>query len=121
MPPSPGGPGRVESREIAATRHVQAAGANSVHADSATGCPRRHSPTMMEEEATVVPFPQEDDRQIVAFGGGGFSMEAGTPLLDEYVMALARARRERPRVCFLPTASGDADHYIVRFYRAFPG
>ena len=29
-------------------------------------------------------------------------------------------RSERPRVCFLPTASGDADHYIVRFYRAFP-
>ena len=26
-----------------------------------------------------------------------------------------------PAVCFLPTASGDADHYIVRFYRAFPG
>lgn len=25
----------------------------------------------------------------------------------------------RPRVCFLPTASGDADHYIVRFYSAF--
>lgn len=25
----------------------------------------------------------------------------------------------RPRVCFLPTASGDADHYVVRFYRAF--
>jgi peptidase E len=22
-------------------------------------------------------------------------------------------------VCFLPTASGDADHYVVRFYRAF--
>ena len=28
--------------------------------------------------------------------------------------------RERPRVCFLPSASGDADHYVVRFYRAFP-
>ena len=27
--------------------------------------------------------------------------------------------RERPRVCFVPTASGDADHYVVRFYRAF--
>ncbi|HET9073210.1 MAG TPA: peptidase E, partial [Solirubrobacteraceae bacterium] len=26
----------------------------------------------------------------------------------------------RPKVCFLPTASGDADHYVVRFYRAFP-
>jgi peptidase E len=58
-------------------------------------------------------------RQIVAFGGGGFSMEAGNPLLDDYVLDLARERRERPRVCFLPAASGDADHYIVRFYRAF--
>ena len=56
-------------------------------------------------------------RQIVAFGGGGFSMEQGNPLLDDYVLGLTDA--ERPRVCFLPTASGDADHYIVRFYRAF--
>jgi dipeptidase E len=56
-------------------------------------------------------------RQIVAFGGGGFSMESGNPLLDDYVLSLTRA--ERPRVCFLPSASGDADHYIVRFYRAF--
>jgi peptidase E len=55
--------------------------------------------------------------QIVAFGGGGFSMEAGNPLLDDYVLSLAG--EERPRVCFLPTASGDADHYVVRFYRAF--
>jgi len=76
---------------------------------------------MMEEEANVVPFPRVDERQIVALGGGGFSMEAGNPLLDEYVLDLARARRARPRVCFLPTASGDADHYIVRFYRAFSG
>jgi dipeptidase E len=57
-------------------------------------------------------------RQIVAFGGGGFSMESGNPLLDEYVLGLSGA--ERPRVCFMPAASGDADHYIVRFYRAFP-
>ena len=28
---------------------------------------------------------------------------------------------ERPKVCFLPTASGDADHYVVRFYRRFAG
>ena len=55
--------------------------------------------------------------QIVAFGGGGFSMEAGNPLLDDYVLGLTA--RDRPRVCFVPTASGDADHYIVRFYRAF--
>jgi peptidase E len=57
-------------------------------------------------------------RQIVAFGGGGFSMESGNPLLDDYVLGLSAAAR--PRVCFLPSASGDADHYIVRFYRAFP-
>lgn len=44
-------------------------------------------------------------------------MEKGNTLLDDYVMSLVDS--ERPRVCFLPTASGDADHYIVRFYRAF--
>src|SRR4051812_7333526 len=55
--------------------------------------------------------------QIVAFGGGGFSMEAGTRLPDAYVLALPGV--QRPRVCFLPTASGDADHYIVRFYQHF--
>jgi peptidase E len=32
------------------------------------------------------------------------------------VLSLAGAGR---RVCFLPTASGDADHYVVRFYRRF--
>jgi peptidase E len=55
--------------------------------------------------------------QIVAFGGGGFSMEAGNRLLDDYVLALTG--KDRPRVCFLPTASGDADHYVVRFYQHF--
>jgi peptidase E len=44
-------------------------------------------------------------------------MEAGNPLLDDYVLSLSS--RARPRVCFLPTASGDADHYLVRFYQAF--
>ena len=45
-------------------------------------------------------------------------MEAGNPLLDEFVLELTG--KPRPKVCFLPTASGDADHYIVRFYRHFP-
>jgi peptidase E len=44
-------------------------------------------------------------------------MEPGNPLLDDYVLSLAASAR--PKVCFLPTASGDADHYIVRFYRTF--
>jgi dipeptidase E len=55
--------------------------------------------------------------QIVALGGGGFSMEKDSSLLDDYILSLTAA--ERPRVCFLPTASGDADHYVVRFYRRF--
>ena len=55
--------------------------------------------------------------QIVALGGGGFSMEQDGSLLDDYVLSLAGVAR--PRVCFLPTASGDADHYVVRFYRRF--
>jgi peptidase E len=54
---------------------------------------------------------------IVAMGGGGFSEDPENPLLDGFVLGLAR--RETPRVCFLPTASGDADGYVARFYRAF--
>jgi dipeptidase E len=56
-------------------------------------------------------------RQIVALGGGGFSMEPGNPLMDAYLLDLID--RPRPRLCFLPSASGDADHYVVRFYRHF--
>jgi peptidase E len=50
-------------------------------------------------------------------GGGGFSNEPENPLLDEFVLSLAR--HPRPRVCFVPTASGDAEGYIARFYRSF--
>ncbi|WP_354700233.1 hypothetical protein DSM112329_00499 [Paraconexibacter sp. AEG42_29] len=55
--------------------------------------------------------------QIVAFGGGGFSMESSNTLMDDHVLRLTGKRR--PKVCFIPTASGDADHYVVRFYRRF--
>ncbi len=53
----------------------------------------------------------------MALGGGGFSMEKDSSLLDDYILSLTCSAR--PRVCFLPTASGDADHYVVRFYRRF--
>lgn len=58
-------------------------------------------------------------RHIVAMGGGGFSMEPENPLLDDFVLALAR--RQPARICFVPTASGDSPSYLVRFYRAFAG
>mgnify|MGYP001041359546 CR=1 FL=1 len=54
---------------------------------------------------------------IVAMGGGGFSKEPDNLALDRYVLSLAR--RERPAVCFLPTASGDASDYIVKYYASF--
>jgi dipeptidase E len=55
--------------------------------------------------------------QVVALGGGGFSMEPDNPLLDDYVLSLVR--RPRPRVCLVPTASGDSIAWIERFYELF--
>jgi peptidase E len=54
---------------------------------------------------------------IVAMGGGGFSMEPDEPRLDAFVLSLTG--KARPRVCFLPTASGDRDEYVARFHAAF--
>lgn len=44
-------------------------------------------------------------------------MEPENPTLDRYV--LAQARKRNPSVCFLATASGDADTYIAKYYAAF--
>lgn len=59
----------------------------------------------------------EELRQIIAMGGGGFSMEPENPALDEYVLEAARA--ETPAVGFLATASGDSEPYIDLFYQSF--
>jgi dipeptidase E len=56
-------------------------------------------------------------RHIIAMGGGGFSMEPENPLLDLYV--LKQTEKENPKVCFIPTASGDSPGYIERFYTSF--
>ena len=58
------------------------------------------------------------ERNIVALGGGGFGGARGDRVLDDFVLGLAGG--ERPAVCFVPTASGDADTYVVRFHAAFP-
>jgi peptidase E len=55
-------------------------------------------------------------RHIVALGGGGFTT-GGDPRLDDFVLGLTG--RERPRICFLPTATGDSPTYVVGFYDAF--
>lgn len=52
-------------------------------------------------------------RQVIALGGGGFSMEPDNPLLDLYV--LKQSGKTNPKICFVPTASGDSDNYIRGF------
>ena len=56
-------------------------------------------------------------RRIVAMGGGGFSARPNDPELDRFIVEQVRA--PTPSLCLLPTASGDPDDQIQRFYRAF--
>jgi peptidase E len=54
---------------------------------------------------------------VVAIGGGTFWDDGSEdPRLDAFILSLAR--RERPHVCFLATASRDAEGYRYRFHRA---
>lgn len=54
-------------------------------------------------------------RHIVAMGGGGFG--SGNPMLDRYALSLVDT--DRPKVCFVPTASGDDPGYTLEFYKAY--
>lgn len=62
-------------------------------------------------------MPPITQGQIVAFGGGGFAMEPDNPLLDDYILELTG--KDRPRVCLIPTASGDNAAWLDRFYELF--
>jgi len=56
-------------------------------------------------------------KQIIAMGGGGFSMEPDNLALDRYI--LEQSSKPDPAVSFLATASGDSPQYIMNFYQAF--
>ena len=56
------------------------------------------------------------ERQIVGLGGGGDTPEQ-TDLLYRYVRELTG--KERPRMLFVPTATGDQDETVVMFYERF--
>ena len=92
------------------------------------------------EPPTLARTTNNVDATIVALGGGGFSMsETGESAIDDYLLELATAVSARrsteahhrrggggaasliPRVCFVPTASGDNPNYIDRFEAAFEG
>jgi peptidase E len=60
---------------------------------------------------------QAPRRRILAMGGGGFSSSVRDGPLEDHLLSLAR--RSEPRICLLPTASGDPEEQIRRFYGAF--
>ncbi|MGZ4184957.1 MAG: Type 1 glutamine amidotransferase-like domain-containing protein [Solirubrobacteraceae bacterium] len=55
--------------------------------------------------------------RILAMGGGGFTMDDPSPALDAFVLSLTG--KPVPKVCFLPTASGDPRDQVTRFYERF--
>jgi hypothetical protein len=55
--------------------------------------------------------------QIVAMGGGGFSAGSENLLLENYILGLAN--KASPKVCFVPTAGGDSEQYLLKFYASF--
>ena len=59
----------------------------------------------------------EKAKQIIPIGGGGFYRDAENLALEKYVIRQSGA--ENARVCFVPTASGEPDHYVASFYSAF--
>ena len=58
-----------------------------------------------------------NSKNIVAIGGGGFGRILGSLEIERYIISLVR--KKRPRICFIPTASGDSSLYKLNFYRAF--
>ena len=56
-------------------------------------------------------------RQVIAIGGGGFGRTQASNLIEQYI--LDQATKNTPNICFIPTATGDLDPYVVNFYTVF--
>ncbi|MCK9793832.1 peptidase E [Isoptericola sp. 4D.3] len=57
---------------------------------------------------------------VLTLGGGGFSMsDDGSSAIDDHLLDLTG--KDAPKVCFVPTASGDDHGYSRRFEEAFAG
>jgi len=56
-------------------------------------------------------------KNIIAIGGGGFGRALGDLKIEKYIVSLTD--KKIPKICFIPTASGDNDLYKLNFYRAF--
>jgi dipeptidase E len=53
-------------------------------------------------------------RQIIAIGGAGFTAEPENLAANRYI--LDQTRKNRPAVCFIPTASAEPAELIAKFY-----
>ena len=56
-------------------------------------------------------------RQIIAIGGGGFGRDIGDLKIEKYIVQ--QSKKTKPKICFIPTATGDDQGYIDSFYKAF--
>ena len=56
-------------------------------------------------------------KQIIAIGGGGFGRNPKNLDIERYI--IDNARVSKPKICFIPTATGEDKSYIVNFYKAF--
>ena len=54
------------------------------------------------------------DKQIIAIGGGGFGRNPGNGTIEKYI--LDQSDKNRPNICFIPTATGDDESYKVSYY-----
>ena len=58
-----------------------------------------------------------DSKNIVAIGGGGFGRSVKDLRIEKYILRLSK--KEKPNICFIPTATGDNDAYKVNYYDVF--
>ena len=56
-------------------------------------------------------------KQIISIGGGGFGRSLGELRIEKYIVNQSKSKN--PKICFIPTATGDDNGYINNFYRAF--
>ena len=56
-------------------------------------------------------------KHIIAIGGGGFGRKIGDLKVEKYIASISK--KNNPKICFIPTATGDSDSYKVSFYSAF--
>ena len=56
-------------------------------------------------------------KQIIAIGGGGFGRVIKDLKIERYIKS--QSSKTNPKICFIPTATGDDQGYIDNFYKAF--